>query len=65
LHGILPRLPVLADADDDVEPVVAEVEALAVALRAVADQGECVVLEVLLRAERPVSLSSMIEEKKI
>ena len=48
LDGILPRLTVLAHADDDVEAVVTEVEALAVALRAVADEGEGVVLEVLL-----------------
>jgi hypothetical protein len=49
LDGILPRLTVLAHTDDDVEAVVTEVEALAVALRAVADEGEGVVLEVLLR----------------
>ena len=47
LLGILPRLAVLPDADDDVEAVVTEVEALAVALRAVADQRERVVLEVV------------------
>ena len=39
LLGVLPRLSVLPDADDDVEAVVPEVEALAVALGAVADQG--------------------------
>ena len=50
LEGLLPRLAVLADTDDDVEAVVAEVEALAVALRAVADEGEGVVLEVVLDA---------------
>lgn len=48
LDGLLPRGAVLAHADDDVEAVVAQVEALAVALRAVADEGERVVLEVLL-----------------
>lgn len=48
LDGVLPRLAILTDTDDDVEAVVAEVEALAVALRAVADEGEGVVLEVLL-----------------
>lgn len=49
LDGILPRLAVLPDTDNDVKAVVAEVEALAVALRAVADEGEGIVLEVLLR----------------
>lgn len=48
LNGILPGLAILADTNDDVEAVVAEVETLAVALRAVADEGEGIVLEVLL-----------------
>lgn len=48
LDGVLPGLAVLPHADDDVEAVVTEVEALAVALGAVADQGEGVVLEVFL-----------------
>lgn len=48
LHGVLPGLAVLADTDDDVEAVVAQVEALAVALGAVANEGEGVVLEVVL-----------------
>ena len=48
LHGVLPRGTVLSYTDDDVEAVVTEVEALAVALRAVADEGEGVVLEVVL-----------------
>ena len=48
LDRLLPRLAVLADTDDDVEAVVAGVEALAVALRAVADEGERVILEVVL-----------------
>jgi hypothetical protein len=48
LDGVLPGLALLADTDDDVEAVVAEVQALAVALRAVADEGEGVVLEELL-----------------
>ena len=49
LLGILPRLAVLPHADDDVQAVVPEVETLAVALGAVADQGEGIVLEVVLR----------------
>lgn len=48
LYGVLPRLSVLAHADDDVQAVVTEVEALAVALGTVADQSEGVVLEVVL-----------------
>lgn len=48
LDGLLPASAVLADTDNDVQAVVAEVEALAVALGAVANEGEGVVLEVLL-----------------
>ena len=48
LLGILPRLAVLSDTNDDIEAVVTEVETLAVALRAVADEGKSVVLEVVL-----------------
>lgn len=54
LLGVLPGLAVLSDTDDDVEAVVAEVKALAVALRAVADEGQGVVLEVLLQANSSV-----------
>ena len=48
LDGLLPAGAVFSDTNDDVEAVVAEVEALAVTLGAVADEGEGVVLEVLL-----------------
>ena len=48
LLGFFPAGAVLSHADDDVEAVVAEVETLAVALGAVADEGESVVLEVIL-----------------
>lgn len=52
LDGVLPRLAILTDTDNDVEAVVAEVEALAVALRTVADEGEGIVLEVVLPSTR-------------
>jgi hypothetical protein len=48
LFGLLPRGTVLADTDNDVQAIVTEVETLAVALRAVADEGEGVVFEVVL-----------------
>ena len=48
LLGILPGLAVLSDANDDVQAIVAKVETLTVALRAVADQSKGVVLEVVL-----------------
>ena len=54
LLGVLPGLAVLPDADDDVQAVVAQVQALAVALGAVADEGEGVVLEVLLLLRKVV-----------
>lgn len=49
LDGVLPGLAVLADTDDDVKAVVTEVETLAMTLRAVADESESVVLEVVLQ----------------
>jgi hypothetical protein len=48
LDGVLPGLAVFSDTNDDVQAVVTEVKALAVALGTVADQGEGVVLEVVL-----------------
>jgi hypothetical protein len=48
LLRILPRLTVLSYTNDDVQAVVAEVQALTVALGTVADQSECVVLKVFL-----------------
>lgn len=48
LLSILPGLSVLSDTNNDVEAVVTEVKTLAVALRAVANEGQSVVLEVLL-----------------
>lgn len=48
LLGLLPRGAILPDADDDIEAIIAEVEALSMALRAVADQSKGIVLEVIL-----------------
>jgi len=48
LNRLFPAGAVLSHANDHVQAIVAEVEALAVALRAVADKGEGVVLEVVL-----------------
>jgi len=48
LHRFLPAGAILTHANDDVEAIVAEVEALAVALRAIADEGESVIFEVVL-----------------
>lgn len=45
---LFPAGAALAHTNNDIEPVVAEVEPLSVALRAVSDEGECVVLEVVL-----------------
>ena len=49
LDGLLPGSAIFPDTDNDVQAVVTEVEALAVTLGAVADEGHGVVLEVLLR----------------
>ena len=48
LLRLLPAGAVLAHTDDDVQAVVTQVETLAVALRTVTDEGEGVVLEVVL-----------------
>ena len=48
LLRLFPARAVLSDTDDHVQAVVAEVQALAVALRAVADEGKGIVLEVVL-----------------
>ena len=48
LFRLFPTRTVLADTDNHVQAVVAEVQALAVALRAVADEGEGIILEVVL-----------------
>lgn len=44
---LLPARTIFPHANDDVEAVVAEIETLAMSLRAVADQSERVVLEVV------------------
>lgn len=55
LLSLLPRLATLTDTDNNVQAVVAGVEALSVALRAVTDERKSVVLEILLELrERPV-----------
>jgi hypothetical protein len=48
LLSLLPGLTTLTDTDNNVDAVVAGVETLSVTLRAVTDEGEGVVLEVLL-----------------
>ena len=47
---LFPARAVLADTDNHVQAVVAEVQALTVALRAVANEREGVVLEVVLQS---------------
>lgn len=55
LDSLRPALAVFAHADDDIEAIVARVQTLSVSLRAVADERERVVLEVLLQLrQRPV-----------
>jgi hypothetical protein len=44
LDGMLPALAVLTHTNDDIQAVVARIQALPVALRAIADAGERVVL---------------------
>jgi hypothetical protein len=46
---LLPARTVFAHTNNDVQAVVAKVQALTVALRTVADEGKCVILEVFLK----------------
>lgn len=56
LNGLSPALTVLTDTNDDIETVVTSVQALTMALRAVANESERVVLKVILKlSQRPVT----------
>ena len=48
LLSILPRLTILPHTDNNVESIVAHVQGLGMALRSVADNGHCVILEKFL-----------------
>lgn len=48
LNGLLPRSTILTDTDNDVQTVVTQVQTLTVTLGTVTDEGQSVVLEVLL-----------------
>jgi hypothetical protein len=50
LDSLLPRSTVLSDANDDIETVVTEVEALTVALRSVPNKGQSIIFEVILQS---------------
>lgn len=53
---LLPARAVFTDTDDNVQAIVTCIQTLAVTLRAVADEGEGIVLEVLLElGKRPVT----------
>ncbi|KIO15061.1 hypothetical protein M404DRAFT_198858 [Pisolithus tinctorius Marx 270] len=47
-HGLLPALTVFTNADDDVETIIPSVQALTMALRAVSNQSEGIIFEVVL-----------------
>ena len=56
LLRLLPTLAVFAHPNDDVEAIVARIQALSVALRAIADEGKRVIFEVVLQlSEGPVA----------
>jgi len=56
LHCLPPALTVFADADNDIEAVVAGVQPLTVALGSIANEGEGVIFEIVLELrERPVT----------
>jgi hypothetical protein len=63
LNSFLPRSAVLSDANDDIETIVAEIEALTVALGAITDESEGVVLEVVLIARININFSVRSQKK--
>ena len=66
LLRLFPACAVLAHTDDHVQAVIAEVQALAMALRAVADESEGVVLEVVLCRGQPcTSVGYSVEGRDI
>lgn len=46
--SLFPRSAIFSDANDDIQSVITKIEPLAMALRAVTNECECVVLEVIL-----------------
>lgn len=46
--SLFPRCAIFSDANDDIQSVITKIEPLAMALRAVTNECECVVLEVIL-----------------
>jgi len=48
LLSLLPRSTILSDANDDIQAVVTEIQALAMTLRAISDQCKSIVLEIIL-----------------
>lgn len=66
--GLLPALAILADTDDDVETVVTGIQALAMTLRAIADKGEGVVFEVVVKPGKgPVAalIDNLVRASKV
>lgn len=63
LDSILPGLALLPHANNDIQAVITQVQALAVTLGAVADQSEGVVLEVVLLRGINQSACDLIRKK--
>lgn len=55
-NSLLPTLSVLADTNNDVEPIITSVQALAMSLRTIANEGEGIIFEVVVKfSKRPVA----------
>lgn len=68
LDGLLPTLAILADTDDDIETVVTGIQALSVTLRAIANEGEGVVFEVVVKLGKgPVAalIDNLLRARKV
>lgn len=56
LHCLSPTFSVLADANDHIQTVVTSIQALAMSLRTIANEGERVIFEVVLKfCQRPIT----------
>ena len=53
--SLFPALTILADTNNDVESIIPGIQALAVTLGSIADEGQCIIFKVVLELrQRPV-----------
>ena len=68
LESLFPALAILADTDDDIETVVTSIQALAMTLRTIADEGKSVIFEVVVELGKgPVAalIDDLVRARKV